>query len=259
VKIAVCVKVIAEEPRWLRMDPRTLRIYRDGPGALNPPDRHAVEEALRLREVLAGGEVLVVSMAPSEAVEEVREALLMGADRALVVADEAASGSDLLATSRVLAQALRQEQADLILFGQQGEDSNGSLLWAAVAERLDLPLISGALRIELADGWVRARRRSELGCDLMQAPLPCVVAVSSAINEPRHPTFREMRAAAAKTCVVLSVADLGLSAGDVGEAGSRTVVYGLGDPPPRGERKVIEDDGHAAEAILEYLAARRLI
>jgi len=259
VKIVVCVKVIAEEPRWLRIDPATLRVARDGPGALNPPDRHAVEEALRLKEALAGGEVLVVSMAPSEAVEEVREALLMGADRALLVADEAAAGSDLLATSRVLAKVLQRERGDLLLFGQQGEDSNGSLLWAAVAERLDLPVISGALRIELADGWVRARRRSELGCDLLAAPLPCVVAVSSAINEPRHPTFREMKAAAAKTCAVLSLSDLGLSAGDVGDAGSRTVVYGLGDPPPRGERNVIEDDGHAAEAILEYLASRRLI
>lgn len=254
----MCVKVLAEEPRWLRMDPATLRIAREGPGVLNPPDRHALEEALRLREA-QGGEVVALSLAPAEAAEEVRQALLMGADRALLVADEGAAGSDLVATSRVLAKALQREGPALVLFGQQGEDSNGSLLWAAVAERLDLPAVSGVLALELEHGRLRARRRAEGGMEVLEAPLPCVVAVSTAANEPRHPTFRERKAAASKTCAVLSLADLGLAAADAGAAGSRTVVYRLGPPPPRGERTIIEDDGSGAEAVLAYLVAKGLV
>src|SRR4029453_12083214 len=110
-------------------------VDRSGEGAINPFDTHAVEEALRIKDA-QGGEVLVVSMGPQSAQDSVRKALAMGADAALLVTDDAAAGSDLVGTTNVLAAALEPEGADLILFGQQAGDSDGAVLWAAVADRL---------------------------------------------------------------------------------------------------------------------------
>src|SRR5256714_9894972 len=141
VKIAVCVKQVPEGPR-ARIDPGSKRLDRSGEAALNPYDSHAVEEALWVKDATGDGEVVVVSMGPEKAADALRKALAMGADRALLVSDEAAVGSDLVATSKVLAKALERESADLILFGQQASDADGAVLWAAVAERLRRPVVS---------------------------------------------------------------------------------------------------------------------
>src|SRR2546427_6205614 len=138
-KIAVCVKQVPEGSG--RMDPETKRLDRSGEGALNPFDANAVEEALRLKEAAGADEVVLVSMGPAKAQDALRKALAMGADRAVLVSDEAAAGSDLVATSRVLAAALDRESADLVLFGQQSSDADGAVLWAAVADRLRRPYI----------------------------------------------------------------------------------------------------------------------
>src|SRR6266536_4192776 len=117
-KIAVCVKQIPEGHG--RIDPGTKRLDRSGEGALNSFDANAVEEALRLKEAGGeGGEVVIVSMGPAKAQDALRKALAMGADRAVLVTDDAAGGADLVATSYVLAKALERENAELILFGQQ--------------------------------------------------------------------------------------------------------------------------------------------
>src|SRR3954449_5742111 len=141
-KIAVCVKQVPEGNR--RIDPDSKRLDRAGEGALNPFDANAVEEALRLKDAGGEGEIVLVSMGPPKAQEALRKALAMGADRAVLVSDEAAAGADLVATSSVLAKALERESADLILFGQQGGDSDGAVLAAAVADRLRLPVVSQA-------------------------------------------------------------------------------------------------------------------
>src|SRR5690242_3877477 len=137
-KIAVCVKHVPGGR--LRIDPGSKRLERGGPGELNSVDKNAIEEAVKLKES-AGAEVVVVSMGPDQAVESLRTALALGADRAVLVTDGAAVGSDLVATSKVLAAALSREGADLVLFGQQTSDGGGSLLWAAVGDRLRLPII----------------------------------------------------------------------------------------------------------------------
>ena len=137
-KIAVCVKQVPEAGSR-RIDPATKRLDRSVEGALNHFDGNAVEEALRLKDATSESEVVLVSMGPEQAADALRKALAMGADRAVLVSDEAAAGSDLVATSRVLAAALEREQPDLVLFGQQADDSDGAVLWAAVAERLRRP------------------------------------------------------------------------------------------------------------------------
>jgi electron transfer flavoprotein beta subunit len=258
VKIAVCVKQVPDAAAR-RIDAQTKRLDRSGEGALNAFDSHAVEEALRVRERTGEGEVVLVSLGPAKALDSLRKALAMGADRALLVSDEGAAGSDLVATSRVLSAALEREGADLVLLGQQASDSDGAVLWAAVAERLRRPLISQVAELTVNDGKVRGKRQTEFGYDLIEAPLPAVIAVSDAINEPRYPSLKGIMGAKKKPQDTLALGDLGVSPDEAGEAGSRTVVLGLTDPPPRGDTERIEDDGNAPARIVEFLADKRLL
>src|SRR5919206_4650620 len=256
-KIAVCVKQVPEGNR--RLDPETKRLDRSGEGALNPFDANAVEEALRLKDAGGEGEVVLVSLGPAKAQDALRKALAMGADRAVLVSDDGAAGADLVATSYVLARALERENADLILFGQQASDSDGAVLWAAVAERLRMPVVSQISELEVAGGSITAKRQTEFGYDKIQAPLPAVLAVSDALNEPRFPSLKGIMGAKKKPQETLSLADLGVDGERAGDAGSRTEVYALGDPPPRGDSRKIEDDGSAAQQIVDFLAEKRLL
>jgi electron transfer flavoprotein beta subunit len=258
VKIAVCVKHVPEGTSHARIDPQTKRLDRSGEGAINSFDTHAVEEALKIKEA-QGGEVVVVTMGPQSAQDSVRKALAMGADSALLITDDAASGSDLVATTAVLAAALEPEGADLILFGQQASDSDGAVLWAAVADRLRRPVISQVAELTVADGKVSGKRQTEFGYDTIEAPLPAVVAVSDAINEPRYPSLKGIMGARSKPQRSVSLSELGIETGNVGEAGSKTVVQALNDPPPRGDTVKIENDGSAAEKIVEFLAEKKVL
>lgn len=258
-KIAVCVKEVPDSGPSRRIDPATKRMDRSGDRSLNAYDLNAVEEALRLKEAAGDGEVVLVSMGLPKALDSIRKALGMGADRAVLVSDEAAAGSDLVATSKALAAALSAEQPDLVLFGQQATDGDGAVMWAAVAERLQLPVVSQISELTVADGTVSAKRQTEFGYDHIDAPLPCVLAVSDALNEPRFSSLKGIMAAKKKPQDVKSVADIGLDASDVGEAGSRTTVAELSPPPSRGDTLKIEDEGDAAQKILDFLAERKLV
>jgi electron transfer flavoprotein beta subunit len=255
-KIAVCVKHVPAG--HLRMQPNTGRVDRSGPGELNETDKNAIEEALRVKEQLAG-EVVAVSMGPEQASESLRTALALGADRAVLVNDPAASGSDLVATGKVLARALEREGPDLVLFGQQTSDGAGAVLWAAVAEWLRLPCISQAGRLTVRDGRVEVSRESEAGDDVIEAPMPVLVAVSDTINEPRYTSLKGMMGAKRKPLEVLTLADLGLRPEDAGETGSKTKVLGLSQPQPRAHSTRIDDDGDAAQKIYDFLVDRQLL
>src|SRR5206468_486706 len=178
-KIAVCVKAVPEQAR--RIDPETKRLDRAGDPALNPFDANAIEEALRLKGDDAETEVVLVSMGPERALEALRKGLAMGADRVLLVTDASAAGSDLVATSYALARALEREGPDLVLFGQQANDSDGAVMWAAVADRLRRPMVSQIAELSRSDGTLRGKRQTEYGYDVIEAPLPAVIAVSDAI------------------------------------------------------------------------------
>jgi electron transfer flavoprotein beta subunit len=257
-KIAVCVKQVPEA-QAKRIDPATKRLDRSGDGALNAFDANAIEEALRVKEADGDGEVVLVSVGPEQALDSLRKGLAMGADRALLVSDPAAAGSDLVATSLALAKALEREQADLILFGQQASDSDGAVLWAAVADRLRLPLVSQAAELTVADGKARVKRQTEFGYDVIEAPLPAVIAVSDAINEPRYPSLKGIMGAKKKPQESVDAAELGVDSEQLGEAGSKTEVLALGEPPSRGDTVKIEDDGSGAQKIVDFLAEKRLL
>src|SRR3989442_4176974 len=256
-KIAVCVKHVPEGTK--RIDPSTKRLDRSGEGSLNSFDANAVEEALRLKEADGEGEVVLVSLGPEKALDSLRKGLAMGADRAVLVSDAAAQGSDLVATSLALATALEREQPDLILFGQQSSDSDGAVLWAAVADRLQRPFVSQAAELKVSDGKARVKRQTEFGYDVIEAPLPAVVAVSDAINEPRYPSLKGIMGAKKKPQETLSATDLGVEPERAGQRGSRTEVVALNEPPPRGDTQRIEDDGSGAEKIVAFLVERKAL
>ena len=234
-KIAVCVKSVPDAAVHKRIDPQTKRLDRSGDVALSEFDTYPVEEALKLKESAGEGEVVVVSIGPAKAADALRKALAMGADRAVLVTDDALAG------------------ADLVLFGQQSADGNGAVLWAAVADRLRRPLISQVSELTLVSGAVEGKRQTEFGYDLIRAPLPAVIAVSDAINQPRYPSLKGIMGAKKKPQETLSAADLGVS------PESKTTVLELGSPPARGDARKIEDDGSAAEQIVAFLAEKRLI
>jgi electron transfer flavoprotein beta subunit len=177
----------------------------------------------------------------------------------VLVSDDAAAGSDLVATSKVLAKALERENADLVLFGQQASDADGAVLWAAVAERLHRPVVSQVAELKLQDGALRLKRQTEFGYDVIETPLPAVIAVSDAINEPRYPSLKGIMGAKKKPFDTLSLADIDVDAGEAGEAGSKTEVLALGEPPSRGDARKIEDDGTAAQQIVDFLSEKRLV
>jgi len=183
----------------------------------------------------------------------------MGADRALLVSDDAAAGSDLVATSYALSRALEREAADLVLFGQQSSDSDGAVLWAAVADRLRRPLISQVADLGIDGSTVTGKRQTEFGYDVISAPLPAVVAVSDAINEPRYPSLKGIMGAKSKPTDTVTLAEIGVETDRAGLAGSRTTVLALAPPPSKGDQVKIEDDGSAAGQLVDWLAGRKLL
>ncbi len=258
-KIAVCVKEVPDAGPSRRIDPTTLRMDRSGDRSLNVYDLNAVEEGIRLRDAAGEGEVVLVSLGASRALESLRKGLAMGADRAVLVSDEAAVGSDLVATSHVLAEALKAESPDVVLFGQQASDGDGAVLWAAVADRLRMPVISQISELTVEGGTATAKRQTEFGYDTIAAPLPVVLAVADSLNEPRYPSLKGIMGAKKKPQETKSLADIGVDAGAAGEAGSRTTVVALSDPPSRGDTIKIEDDGSGAQKIFDFLVERKLI
>jgi electron transfer flavoprotein beta subunit len=243
-KIVVCVKAVPDASSGRRLDPATKRLDRSGELTLSDFDSYAVEEALQI-----GGEVVVLSMGPERALDALRKALAMGADRAVLVSDESLAGSDLLGTAAALAEAISAESPDLVLFGQQSADGGGACLWAAVAEKLRRPAISQVSDLTVDDASVTGKRQTEFGYDTIRAPLPAVVAVSDAINTPRYPSLKGIMGAKKKQQDTVGAAAVA----------SGTTVLELSPPPARGEAVKIEDDGSAAEKIVEFLAEKRLV
>ena len=137
-----------------------------------------------------------------------------------------------------------------MLFGQQSADGGGACLWAAVAEKMRRPAISQVSELSVDNGSITGKRQTEFGYDTIRAPLPAIVAVSDAINTPRYPSLKGIMGAKKKPQETVAPSDAGSSA---------TTVIELSPPPPRGEARKIEDDGNAAEQIVEFLAEKRLV
>ncbi|PVU83680.1 electron transfer flavoprotein subunit beta [Cellulomonas sp. WB94] len=243
------------------------RVVRDGgDGTINELDENAVEAALLLVEQ-HGGEVVALTVGPADAVDAVRRALQLGADAGVHVLDDAIAGSDVFGTVAVLAAAVRRLGAetpvDLVVTGMAGLDGLTSLVPAALAAELDLPQLTLASELTVdatESGWTaRVRRDLDHATEVLEATLPALVSVTDQANEPRYPNFKGIMAARKKPVEVLALADLGVGATTVGDAGARTEVVDAARRPTRENRILVTDDGDAGLRLAAYLVENKLV
>src|ERR1700737_5163307 len=188
--VLVCIKQIPDPNAPGKLDPQTKRLVREGVDlVLDPGDEHAVEAGLQLVEK-EGGEVAVISVGPPKALEAIRRALAMGAQRGLLVTDPELENSDALSTARAIAAAIKGQTFDLIICGTESTDGSTGAAPAQLAELLGLPLLSFAQKLEVTDGKAVLDRQTDDGYDVVEAPLPAVVTVTGGINEARYPALR---------------------------------------------------------------------
>ena len=252
-KIVVCVKQVPDtwSERTLTADDSTLdRAAADA--VINELDEYAIEEGLRLAEA-HGGEVTILSMGPQRASESIRKALSMGADKAIHLVDDA------LATSAALAAVLGRTGFDLVILGSESTDARMGVMAAMLSERLGVPQLSFASKVDIDGTAISINRQADYGYDRVEASLPAVVSVVEKINEPRYPSFKGIMAAKKKPVETLSLADIGLDPGQVGLAGAATEVVSFANRPPRQAGTVVKDEGDGGAKAAEFLAAQKFI
>ena len=258
VRIAVCVKQIPDPANPGRLDETTRTLVRDEKLVLDESDSYGVEMALQMAEA-TGGEVVAVSMAPNEEFGGLRTALAMGADRAILISDEALAGSDALGTAKVLAAAIRRAEPDLILTATESTDGYTGTVPTQIAELLGLPSVTFAKSVELGDGEVTVRRQTEAGYDEVVCPLPAVLSVTAGTVEPRYPSFRGIMAAKSKPADRLGIADLGIDAAEVGWAGARQEIVEVTPVTAREAGEIVTDAGDGHERIVAFLEELKIL
>jgi electron transfer flavoprotein beta subunit len=197
-------------------------------------------------------------MGPERATEALRKGLSMGADDAVLVSDVALAGSDALATSLILAKVIQRINPDLILCGTESTDARMSVIPSMLSERLELPQLSFAGEVNVSADQVSIKRVTDEGVDSMSSSMPVIVSVIEKINEPRYPSFKGIMAAKKKTIEVLSLADLGVNASEVGGAGSWSLVNDFNEQAARSAGVKVTDEGAGGTALSEFLAEKRL-
>ena len=238
-KIAVCVKQVPDTETRVRIAPDGKGIVEsDVNWIVSPYDEFAIEEALKIKEA-KGGEVVLVSVGPDRVQSALRNGLAMGADSAVHLKDAAFDGLDPLGTARVLAAAIKGLGADLILAGQQGVGGDHSQVPGLLAELLDLPQVTMAVKIELGDGQARVEREIEGAHEVWETSLPALISAQKGLNEPRYASLKGIMAAKKKPIDVKDAAALGL---DAAALAPRTTVAALELPPARQAVRMIEGD-----------------
>lgn len=257
-KIVVCAKQIPDPATPYRLDPETHFVVRPDDQVLDDTDRYGIEVGLQLSEA-ADGTVTVVSMGPAGTLQGIRQALAMGAGKAVVVSDPQLKGSDALVTARVLAAAIRNEGFDLVVAGTESTDGYSGVLPQQLAELLGVPALTFARKVSVAGETVRIERQTAEGYDEVEAQLPALVSVTAGAVEPRYPTFKGIMAAKSKLTDQLGAGELELAADEVGVAGSGQRIIEVGPAPEREAGQVIEDDGEAHLEIVELLVKAKVI
>ena len=257
-KIAVCAKQIPDPASPNEFDPENHRVVRPNDQVLDDTDRYGVEVGLQLAEANEGT-VTLFSMSPSGSLQGIRQALAMGADKAVIVDDEALAGSDSLVTARVLAAAIEREGFDLVITGTESTDGYTGVMPQQLAELLGVPALTFANDVAAADGAITVHRQTAGGYDVVVSDLPALLSVTSGVVEPRYPTFKGIMQAKKKTIDQITAADLGFDANDVGAAGSTQVVTEMNPVPAREAGEIVEDDGDGYLKIVELLEQVKVI
>jgi len=230
---------------------------------LDEINERAVEAALQLKEANDGAGdsvVTVLTMGPDRATDAIRKALSMGADKAVHLSDEALAGSDAVSTAKVLAKAIGTvDGVDLVLAVNTVTDGRGAAVPAMVADVLGWPAMTHVRELTVEGGAVTGRRETDDGVTVLTAELPVVVSVSEKINEPRYPSFKGIMAAKKKPVATLTLADVGVDAGEVGLAHALTTVTSASPKPPKSAGEKVSDEGDGGDKIASFLVGQKLI
>lgn len=251
-KIIVCVKQVPDTETRIRINSEGVGIGEaDVNWIVSPYDEFAVEEALRLREA-RGGEVVLVCLGPDRVQSALRNGLAMGADSAVHLKDPLFDALDTLGTARALAAAIKSlAPFDLVLTGQQGVGADNSQMPGLLAELLDLPQVTVAVKVELSEGKASVEREVEGAHETWETTLPAVISAQKGLNEPRYASLKGIMAAKKKTVETRDAAALGL---DAAALSPRTRVTALELPPARPPVRMIEGDpGAQAKELLRLL------
>lgn len=241
--ILVCVKQVPDTME-VKINPKTNNLDREGiPTVINPYDKHALEEAIRIKEK-HGAAITVVSMGPPQTEEILREAIAMGADEAVLLSDKAFAGADTLATTYVLAKAIEkfENKFDIIFCGKEAVDADTGQVGPGLAERLGAAQITFVEKLQVEADGVKAHRNIEDGYEVIEARFPVVLTVTDKLNEPRYPKPINIMKAARKEITVWNSDDLGVSSSEVGQEGSPTIVGRLFTPEPKGHAEMFKGE-----------------
>ncbi len=251
-KVVVCVKQIPDPASDYTLEPDSHWLVRPTEQVLDDTDRYGVEMGLQLAQASDEGTVTLVSMGPTGNMQGIRQALAMGADKAILVDDSELRGSDALTTARVLAAAIKREGFDLVIAGTESTDGYSGVVPQMVAELLDVPALTYATSIEIGDG-ITIHRQTMSGYDTVVAGLPALVSVTAGVVEPRYPTFKGIMDAKKKPVETLTVGDLGVAT-DIEQKVTQVTAA-----PERTGGTVIEDDGEGHLAIIAKLREMKVI
>ena len=250
--IAVCVKQIPDPAALYELDAENHWVVRPEDQVLDDTDRFGIEIGLQLAEA-SEGTVTLYSMGPSGSLQGIRQALAMGADKAVLVDDESLKGSEALTTARILSAAIEREGFDLVIAGTESTDGYTGAVPQMMSEILDVPCLSFARKVETGDGTVAIERQTASGYENVTADLPALLAVTAGVVEPRYPTFKGIMQAKSKPVDTLTAAELGVDT-QVGQ-----MVTSVTDVPAREAGNVIEDEGEAYLTIVEALEQAKVI
>lgn len=252
-KICICVKHVPDPNLAMRVDPATKRLIRESAKSiLDPADEYGIETALRLVEQ-HGGETVAVTMGPPAAEDALRRAMAIGADRSILVTDDALAGSDVVGTARALAAALSAESPDLVICATESTDAYSGMLPGALAAMLGLPQVTFARSVSVEGMTITVQRDTETGYQTIQTALPALLTVTASIGEPRYPSFKGMMAAKKKTVDRRDAAALGLDSATIGESGARERVLAIKPVSQAKQTRTITDDG-SGESVPEIVA-----
>ncbi|GAA5146740.1 electron transfer flavoprotein subunit beta/FixA family protein [Microbacterium pseudoresistens] len=256
-KIFVLVKEVPDTYGDRKLDLDTgLADRAVGDVVLDEITERALEVALTSADAL-GAEVVALSMAPESATASIRRALAMGAASAVQIVDEELRGADLGVTAKALAAAIRRGEPDLVITGNLSTDGSAGVLPSMLAEHLGWAQLTALSAVQIAADSVSGTRATDFGAQEVSAALPAVISITEALPDARFPNFKGIMAAKKKPLEVLSLADLGVTA-DPTEA-PQTIMTSVAEKPPRAAGVKVEDDGTAAEQLVDYLVQNRLV
>jgi len=250
VNIIVCLKQVPDTETQIKIASDGKSIVTDDiKWVMNPYDEFGVEEALQLKEKF-GGEVTVVGLGPKRVTDSIRTALAMGADKGILVSDDALEGSDALATAKALAAAIKELDYDLIFTGQRGVDDDMGVVGATLAEFLGIPNLSLVTKVEVSEDGksVKVTRQVEGQTLIIESGLPALITAQKGLNEPRYASLPGIMKAKKKPLEEKTLADLGLDPAECGEGARKLKIIELTPPPERAAGKIIEGESPQEKA-----------